>query len=139
MTTPAGWYPDPAGAGLQRYYDGTQWTDRYAPLAAPPPPAAAKPAPNPAVNIGVIILGIVGVVMTMQTVSLMSGSGVIWIGVGVAAAGAAAAFMLNAVVGVRVIACALLVFAVGNALYIEKQMSDRREEIGRVFDTNRYP
>ncbi len=26
-TTPAGWYPDPSGAGGQRYWDGSAWTD----------------------------------------------------------------------------------------------------------------
>lgn len=25
--TPAGWYPDPSGAGGQRYWDGRTWTD----------------------------------------------------------------------------------------------------------------
>lgn len=34
---PAGWYPDPDGAGGQRYFDGTQWTDR----TPPPPPSVA--------------------------------------------------------------------------------------------------
>jgi len=30
---PAGWYPDPATRGLQRYWDGTQWTNNTAPIA----------------------------------------------------------------------------------------------------------
>lgn len=29
---PAGWYPDPHGQQLQRYWDGTQWTEHTAPL-----------------------------------------------------------------------------------------------------------
>jgi hypothetical protein len=33
MTAPAGWYPDPGGTPQLRYYDGTNWTDRY--VAAP--------------------------------------------------------------------------------------------------------
>ena len=41
---PAGWYDD--GQGVQRYWDGTQWTEHTAPLAAAPEPqpvAAAAP------------------------------------------------------------------------------------------------
>jgi hypothetical protein len=33
----AGWYPDPAGANTQRYFDGTKWTDQLAPLNTPVP------------------------------------------------------------------------------------------------------
>ena len=30
---PAGWYPDPSGAQQLRWWDGTQWTAHFAPLA----------------------------------------------------------------------------------------------------------
>ncbi|AIM40980.1 hypothetical protein PBI_SQUIRTY_33 [Mycobacterium phage Squirty] len=30
---PPGWYPDPAGSGGQRYWDGQRWTEHYAPRA----------------------------------------------------------------------------------------------------------
>ncbi len=43
MTTPAGWYDD--GSGRQRYWDGTQWTEHFAPAAPPPPTAPAAPPP----------------------------------------------------------------------------------------------
>ncbi len=36
---PAGWYPDPGGSGQQRYFDGTTWTENYAPMTGPPPAA----------------------------------------------------------------------------------------------------
>ncbi|MCS5721555.1 DUF2510 domain-containing protein [Herbiconiux sp. CPCC 203407] len=32
-TTPAGWYPDPAVANQQRYWDGERWTEHVHPLA----------------------------------------------------------------------------------------------------------
>jgi hypothetical protein len=35
-STPAGWYPDPYDARLQRYWDGTTWTEHTAPLIAAP-------------------------------------------------------------------------------------------------------
>jgi hypothetical protein len=41
MTAKAGWYPDPLGGPQQQFFDGTLWTDHYAPLIAtneiPPP------------------------------------------------------------------------------------------------------
>lgn len=43
MTTPAGWYDD--GSGRQRWWDGQQWTDHYAPDAA-----ASAPSPSPALS-----------------------------------------------------------------------------------------
>jgi hypothetical protein len=42
MTTPAaGWYPDPAGSGGMRWWDGVTWSDQVQPAAAPA--AVARP------------------------------------------------------------------------------------------------
>ncbi|QIZ97459.1 DUF2510 domain-containing protein [Leifsonia sp. PS1209] len=51
---PAGWYPDPSGAQQLRWWDGTQWTAHFAPLAGAaqaqqqqpvqPQPVYAQPA-----------------------------------------------------------------------------------------------
>ena len=37
---PPGWYPDPAGQPLQRWWDGTRSTEH---TGTPPPPAVARP------------------------------------------------------------------------------------------------
>lgn len=36
-----GWYPDSNTPGQQRYWDGTQWTEHVAPMAAATPPPVA--------------------------------------------------------------------------------------------------
>lgn len=69
--TPAGWYPDPAGSGQQRYFDGSTWTANYAPpagatMAGPPPKKS---------NRGKIILGVVGAVVVLLVVVGLAGGG----------------------------------------------------------------
>lgn len=49
MTAPAGWYPDPAGRPMQRYFDGVAWTEHYAALA--PEPLQPRPS-NPPNQVG---------------------------------------------------------------------------------------
>ncbi|MGG7508812.1 DUF2510 domain-containing protein [Plantibacter sp. YIM 135249] len=41
--TPAGWYDD--GSGRQRWWDGAQWTNDYAPAPPTQPPAPVAPQP----------------------------------------------------------------------------------------------
>jgi uncharacterized protein YxjI len=42
---PPGWYPDPAGSGGTRWWNGQGWTDHVQPATPPPPPVAAAPPP----------------------------------------------------------------------------------------------
>jgi uncharacterized protein YxjI len=43
---PPGWYPDPAGSGGTRWWDGQGWTDHVQAPAAQQPPPSAPPAPQ---------------------------------------------------------------------------------------------
>ncbi len=80
------------------------------------------------------MLVVIGFVMSMQSVSIMTGSGPVWTGVAVGAAGTAAAFFLRAVKAVRVVAAVVLVLSLANALSIENELSHKREEISHMFD-----
>ena len=45
---PPGWYPDPAGSGGTRWWNGMDWTDHVQQAApVPPPPPPPPPAPMP--------------------------------------------------------------------------------------------
>jgi hypothetical protein len=47
MNGPAGWFPDPSGAPGQRYFDGTAWTQHFAPhVSTAPAPTVAVAVAN---------------------------------------------------------------------------------------------
>lgn len=125
MSTPTpGPYPDP----------------NYPPRAVPfettlDPKAHTRDQKSTAISIGVLILAGIGLIMSMQSVSLFSGTGTLWTGVGLAAAGTAAAFFLGAAKWARVIAALCLVVALAATVFMEQQMNEKREEISAIFDS----
>lgn len=73
--TPAGWYPDPAGGGGQRWWDGYQWATNALPAGMTPvrdmqpgerlalATIDAEQAPGRGKALAALICGIVGVVI----------------------------------------------------------------------------
>jgi hypothetical protein len=98
------------------------------------PNAHARDQKSKAISIGVLILAVIGLVMSMQSVSLLSGTGTLWTGVGLAAAGTAAAFFLGAAKWARVVAALCLAGALAATMYMETQLNQKREEISAIFD-----
>ena len=79
MSNPAGWYPQPDGQ--QRYWDGQQWTEDFAPGVPPGTPPANAPQTPPAVSrknwfLRHKILTAIGAVVLIAVVaSIASGGG----------------------------------------------------------------
>jgi multidrug transporter EmrE-like cation transporter len=101
---------------------------------AAPPAGDSSDSRKTAVSIGVGVLAVVGLFMSMQSVSLMTGSGPVWTGVAVVGGAVALAFFLHAAKAARVVACILLAISVANAFYIENELSKKRAEITHTFD-----
>ena len=102
---------------------------------APPAPTADPNASKRAASaFGVCVLVVIGFIISMQPVSLMTGSTMIWIGVALAAGGTALAFFLGTPVWVRVVAPIVLVLAVVNVLAVEHEMSVRRDSLRHTLD-----
>jgi hypothetical protein len=72
--------------------------------------------------------------MSMQSVSLMTGSGPVWTGVAVVRGATALGFFLRAAPMSRGLAVLLLLVSLANAFYIENQISQKRDEITHTFD-----
>lgn len=72
--------------------------------------------------------------MSIQPVTLLTGSGTAWIGVAIVGAGAALAFFLRTRTSVRVVAILVLALALYNVLVVENKMSDKREQISRTLN-----
>ncbi|WP_396903052.1 hypothetical protein [Mycolicibacterium sp.] len=124
-----GWYL--TTSGRHAYWDGAKWL----PDEPAPAPADQGISREKAVAVGVLILSGIGVVMSMQSASLLTGTGSIWTGVAIAGVGAAAAFFLGAPKWARSVAVVALALALFSAGYMEKQISDKRNEISRMFNT----
>ena len=72
--------------------------------------------------------------MSIQSASLLTGTGSLWTGVGVVCAGTAVAFFMGAAKWVRVVAAVCLALALTNVFYMEKQLSDKRAELTQIFN-----
>lgn len=135
---PLGWYPDPNGGRGKCYWDGEAWIEQDQPTHAEAASTSAGESgisKKTATSIGVCILAVVGLVLSMQSVSLLTGSGPVWTGVAVAGAGAALSFFLSVHKWGRIVACIALAAVVAIAFYTENELINRRNEITRTFDS----
>lgn len=59
MNSQPGWYPDPQIQGLQRYWNGLQWSDATRPTPGPSSPAATPPKKPMGTGARLLIAGLV--------------------------------------------------------------------------------
>lgn len=65
-STPAGWYPD--GQGRMRWWDGTAWTEQFAPAAGTPSVGVMVVRPTNGLAIASMVIGIVAAALSFTII-----------------------------------------------------------------------
>lgn len=129
-----GWYPDAQQPGQIRWWDGSQWTvhtQQPAPVAAARPIAEQQHAAA-GVTLGVLALAIIGGYLANFTdVSLLTGTGEVWLGVALTVVAAIAAFVLRrwARLWLRIVAVIIVALSIASGAYDEVQLQHKRDQL----------
>jgi hypothetical protein len=130
---PQQWWQQPPGYAPQHGWQ---------PLQQPPPPYGyqypygppplAQPNIRLWVGVAAVVLALIGTALQFQSVSLLTGDSIYWIGAGLAVGGAALSFG-SAKTWIKVVCIILAVLCIVNVIYTEKQLSDKRQQIQQIF------
>jgi peptidoglycan/LPS O-acetylase OafA/YrhL len=82
---------------------------------------------------GVAAAAVVGVVLSMQSVSLITGAGIIWAGAAVALAAFVVAYILRLPYRTLIASGVVAAICVACVAYDEAQLNDKRQEISQLF------
>lgn len=104
-----------------------------------PTQRSAFQAPRTVAILVISALGAIGLLMQFQTVSLLTGAGLLWVGAALAAGGAVVAFATKVPTALKVATVLILVLCVANVAYTEHQLDQRRQEIQKVLDNWPHP
>jgi hypothetical protein len=140
MNASAGWYADPDGAPLQRYWSGADWTSHTRPAAdygTGMPSAEANIRDQISLVAGVlaIVLAAVGLICNFQSVSLVSGAGIVWVGSALTISAAIFALAVpNVRTWIKFVTVIVAIVGVANGVYVNHQLDVRRQQIQQIFN-----
>lgn len=95
---------------------------------------SASPAPRTVAILVTCALSVIGLLLQFQSVSLLTGAGLLWVGASLAAFGVVAAFVTRVPTALKVAAVVVLLLCAVNVAYVEHQLDQRRHEIQQVLD-----
>jgi hypothetical protein len=89
--------------------------------------------------LGLLALSIIGLTLSLQGATLLSGTATQWTGASLAVVGAIAAWILRKNASrwvVPVLTTLVAVGALANVIYLEIQVNEKRQELNDIFDTD---
>lgn len=120
---PPGWQPDPAWG--ETPYGWQLWIDD----GTAAPTAAGTTGPLPRAIAITLVLSVIGLVIGYQPVTLLSGSGILYVGLAVSAGGVVLSFAMKLRTWVRIAAVIAVVLVVANIITVEHSLSQKRQQI----------
>ncbi|AJR17973.1 hypothetical protein KR76_00335 [Pimelobacter simplex] len=119
----------------QRYWDGERWTDNVAPLTSLPPHAMDAGSSKQVITALVVAASVGGGILSQQSVSVMSGSGIVWTGVALCVAASFVTWVVKTIPGwARAICVLIAIGAIITGFSVEQQLDERRQEIGNILN-----
>ena len=94
-------------------------------------PKAAPDTRQTGVAVGVCVLAGIGFIMSIQPVSLLTGTGTVWLGIAIIGIGVALAYFFGARKWVRIVAIIVLALALFNGCAVEHRIADKRAGLSR--------
>jgi hypothetical protein len=82
-----------------------------------------------------IVLGVVGAICNMQSVSVASGAGIVWVGAALVIGGAVVALAIPRVrTWIKIVTTIGAILCVANAVSISHQLDDKRQQIQQILN-----
>jgi multidrug transporter EmrE-like cation transporter len=125
-------------ANTQRYWDGSSWTNNVAPLASTFDHSdKSKKQQSQVMAAAIVAASALGIVLSLQSASLLTGTGTLWTGVAIAWAASAGSYVVRQSLPkwVRFVAIVSALAALVNVIYVEQQLEERRQEINRDLES----
>jgi hypothetical protein len=83
----------------------------------------------------VVAAAVVGLILSQQSVTVMSGSGIVWTGAAICVGAGIVSWVVKATPTWARVVCIIVGFiAISTAFSIESQLDDRRQEIARLLE-----
>jgi uncharacterized membrane protein len=122
---------------VERWWDGVSWTGHVRSVAGFAPPTRSDAQSQVGLIAGVLalVLAVIGVVLSQQSVSVVSGGSIVWVGAALAIGAAVLALSIPRVrTFIKILTVIAAIIGVASGVYVNHQLDQKRKEIQQIFN-----